>query len=866
MPARNAVAMATILAATILTTSASAQELPSVDDLFKEAAQQPAAPESNDDEDDAEDSDSDEAGEEEAEATPEAAGLPPAQLPVDEDAAPAAQPEQPQTTSPAPQTTLGLVHTLTQKLRAAERDRYTDLTPVVDSPQWWQAHSLLRENKCRKALPLATKAIDEAYPTDRSPWAQYALARFELCGGRAADGKHTLKALAALDHDVSNAARHELGMPVRLATPQTEAQKTAKRTLDQDLQSFVHDSRHRPDVAKLEQQFDAIRARGLSRNQWLRATLAMAQRQEVAKNIEEAARLWRGAYERARGKRGHDEIARQIARFERRHKHKVLSVDVRIDDMIHAIGKKKYKQARTLNALAAKQARLSGSEVKGWSLMRQGMEAERRRKRDDAIALYERANPLIKHPAMRARLYNQWGKSLRRVDRDPEAIAMYKTLCKEHPTEHKLCAEGLYQAARLLQYENKLQEAFDTFFELAGMYPESRRMPEAIWRAALCAYLLGQYEPAQGLLAQLQQRWPRKRDASGLALELKAQYWMGVVALKQGDQEQAKDQLHKAFTMAPLTWYGRLAHARLTKLGAPPALNLPNEALTLGDLQTLGGLRVPKDPRLGVAAPMIRAGFYDDAYAQVRHHVYSRGVPLKKGRAILAALRLALGDHTKAHWMASKLLGRGGPTAHNVRTWATSFPLVFIQHIHKYAQTYNVHPMLVQAVMRQESGFRPKVKSYAGALGLMQLMPGTARYVARVFLDDEDYRAKHIWQPETNIKLGSMYIRMHTAFASDRVPLALAGYNAGPAPLKRWFKDYGHRELDAWVESITYAQARGYVRKVMTSYITYSALYTPDAIPVLELEMPKSLRRWGVIPGQSGEKISALPPRGPQAL
>jgi soluble lytic murein transglycosylase len=269
---------------------------------------------------------------------------------------------------------------------------------------------------------------------------------------------------------------------------------------------------------------------------------------------------------------------------------------------------------------------------------------------------------------------------------------------------------------------------------------------------------------------------------------------------------------------------------------------------------------------MAIAAPLIRAGFYNDAYQEIRRQVYSKGVDLKKGRAMLAALRLALGDHTTAHWMASKLLGAGGPTAQNVRTWATSFPLVFIQHIHKYAQTYDVHPMLVQAVMRQESGFRPKVKSYAGALGLMQLMPGTARYVARVFLDDENYRSKHIWKPETNIKLGSMYIRMHTAFASDRVPLALAGYNAGPAPLKRWFRDYGDRELDAWVESITYAQARGYVRKVMTSYITYSALYTPEAIPVLQLDMPKSLRRWGVIPGRSSHKVSARALDGPQAL
>ena len=92
--------------------------------------------------------------------------------------------------------------------------------------------------------------------------------------------------------------------------------------------------------------------------------------------------------------------------------------------------------------------------------------------------------------------------------------------------------------------------------------------------------------------------------------------------------------------------------------------------------------------------------------------------------------------------------------------------------------------------------------------------------------------------------------------------MALAGYNAGPAPLNSWFKRYGDREIDAWVESITYQQARGYVRKVYTSYVTYSALYGDGTLPTPKLELPKKLREWGDVPEvqhtKKGQKVSML--------
>ena len=142
---------------------------------------------------------------------------------------------------------------------------------------------------------------------------------------------------------------------------------------------------------------------------------------------------------------------------------------------------------------------------------------------------------------------------------------------------------------------------------------------------------------------------------------------------------------------------------------------------------------------------------------------------------MLAGVYLADGQPDKAHWMMKSHIDERGPTYHNMRDWGTAFPIDFMELAHKYGTKYNVSPFLVQAIIRQESGFRPQVSSYAGAMGLMQLMPGTARYTQRQFAKGGRLSRSDIVDPEQNVKLGTMYIRIHTAFAADRIPLALAG-------------------------------------------------------------------------------------------
>jgi soluble lytic murein transglycosylase len=406
---------------------------------------------------------------------------------------------------------------------------------------------------------------------------------------------------------------------------------------------------------------------------------------------------------------------------------------------------------------------------------------------------------------------------------------------------------------------NDHQAARDKFAEVVGLFPDSEKVPDALWRGAFSAYLLGDYEAAQAPLEHIIAHYPEVQDASELTIGLKASYWLGVAKLKNGEHASAATQLQKTVDRGPLTWYGRLAASRLEGMGEDVVVSIPKSRLTVDTLQDLTTLRIPEHKRLEVAAEYVRLGLYEDAIEELRDQVGLHPVP-ERAHQMLAGVYLANERPDKAHWMMKRHVAESGPTYHTMRDWGTAFPINYMELAHKYGSKYNVSPFLVQAIIRQESGFRPKVSSYAGAMGLMQLMPGTARYTQRQFAKGGHLSRSDIVDPEQNIKLGTMYIRIHTAFAADRVPMALAGYNAGPAPLESWFDRYGKREVDAWVESITYREARGYVRKVFTSYVAYSGLYGDGTLPKIEIEMPEDMRDWGDVPEvnkiEEGEPVS----------
>jgi len=180
---------------------------------------------------------------------------------------------------------------------------------------------------------------------------------------------------------------------------------------------------------------------------------------------------------------------------------------------------------------------------------------------------------------------------------------------------------------------------------------------------------------------------------------------------------------------------------------------------------------------------------------------------LKGKRLKLAAL---LADRWGWHSMAII-------TTAQTRQWGDlelRFPMPYRQAVLKGAQRHHLDPSWVYAVARRESAFVEDARSGVGALGLMQLMPHTAREVSRS-LGLARPQPRDLLEPERNIRLGTGYLRrMLDRFGGNEV-LATAAYNAGPNRVQAWLPDKGRVAPDVWIEQIPFRETRDYVRAVL---------------------------------------------------
>jgi len=148
------------------------------------------------------------------------------------------------------------------------------------------------------------------------------------------------------------------------------------------------------------------------------------------------------------------------------------------------------------------------------------------------------------------------------------------------------------------------------------------------------------------------------------------------------------------------------------------------------------------------------------------------------------------------------------------------FPLEHADLVERNAKQHDIDIAWVFAVMRQESAFMANARSHAGAMGLMQLMPATARTVARKVLKQRPPRRYELYRPETNIALGSAYLKHVKVELGNSAVLATAAYNAGPHRVTGWLPE---RTLpaDIWIELVPFNETRTYLRRVLAYTVIY---------------------------------------------
>lgn len=138
--------------------------------------------------------------------------------------------------------------------------------------------------------------------------------------------------------------------------------------------------------------------------------------------------------------------------------------------------------------------------------------------------------------------------------------------------------------------------------------------------------------------------------------------------------------------------------------------------------------------------------------------------------------------------------------------------------IEQYSIEYKVDPLLITAIMKAESNFNPNAKSKKGAVGLMQLMPSTARDVAEKYMYLNDFSETRLYEPELNIKLGTYYVKILSDMFNNNINLILASYNAGLGNVQKWQQENPIIEYDSY--ELPFKETKNYVSKIDKIYTT----------------------------------------------
>ena len=165
---------------------------------------------------------------------------------------------------------------------------------------------------------------------------------------------------------------------------------------------------------------------------------------------------------------------------------------------------------------------------------------------------------------------------------------------------------------------------------------------------------------------------------------------------------------------------------------------------------------------------------------------------------------------------------------------AQRFPVPRREQVLAQAQAAGLDAALVLGLIRQESRFIGETRSGAGASGLMQLMPGTARWMARKL--GLEYRPALIAEPAFNLQVGVAYLKRLVDDFEGSLPMATAAYNAGPGRPRRW-REGAVLEPAAWAETIPFHETRDYVKKVLTNSLYYSAVLSGQDLPSLKTRL-----------------------------
>lgn len=434
------------------------------------------------------------------------------------------------------------------------------------------------------------------------------------------------------------------------------------------------------------------------------------------------------------------------------------------------------------------------------------------------------------------------GEALFRKGSYQEAALTYAAIALLAP-ESSMADDGLTRSGIAWSEAGDRTKAMKAWEDALDRFPRGDTVPEAGFRLAFAHYDEGHADRARTIALRLGALDPRLDEVHVPAGRYWAARWLvhpdvgnpNQAVVDGAARAQALSEWISLLAERPHGYYAALAWARVHELDPAAAQRLaargpqPEEPRSwlvrqvfLDRTEVEEGVALA---RLGLVADAL------DAWAEV---------DLDRLRADevawLVELRTAAGDWLEAHarmhrWLRTHPVGTLGANERAIVRLA--YPNRYAEEIRAATATYAWPARVFHALVREESLFNARVVSHAGAKGLAQLMPGTARDTARklgVTLAEGD-----LFEPAVNTRLGAAYFDQVLRYVGGNPCLAMAAYNAGPGRVDEWTAARGNLPLDEWVERIPFRETRGYVKRVTSTWQTMHHVIDVDKPAFIDL-------------------------------
>jgi len=412
-------------------------------------------------------------------------------------------------------------------------------------------------------------------------------------------------------------------------------------------------------------------------------------------------------------------------------------------------------------------------------------------------------------------------RALSRADHDDEAIVRYAGILARFP--HTTWAEqSAFLGARLELLHGHWAKAAAAFDAYDKAFTNGAARKDAERGRAIAHLMNGDAKGAHAMFERIADSDPTSGAADLAAL----------AAFREGDKAYASTRWTNVATEAPTSWRGLVARAKLRELNLP----LPHP-----DPQTTkaASTAAPLSPHLPPPADFLASlGLDDEAETAIfpRESSISAAAP---ARALeLTCTTYGLLDVAKRRAQLSIRVSRSLLTVPiddgNRWAWSCVYPAPYADIVRSEEASASLPQGLIDSVMRQESEFSPTALSPAHAVGLMQLLPETARVTA----GDPKIDEQALMDPATSLRIGARYLHELLDRFHGSVPLAVAAYNAGPEAVERWIARVPTESLEIFIEQIPYVETRGYVIAVMSNFGAYTFIHGGQAeIPAISLAL-----------------------------